>query len=462
MRAVQSIDIYSSVTPPTIGFLGTPTLSKLGSRLGSSFLLSSFRGQQTPESNSSFIKPLLPSKVDSRDEQQQRRSSHSLLAPPVPAHRSSVGKPRTDYKPVRAASHELPATPRQCSFSQESSTEGGWIGLSVLLLYAILTFYTAILLRLCLDSEPGLETYPDIGQAAFGRIGRIVVSIILYLELYSCCVEYIILESDNWSSFFPNAHLDIGGLHLDSHVLFAVMATTIVLPTTWLRDLSILSYVSAGGVIATILVVGCLFWVGLIDQIGFKNEGSFVNLSGFTIAIGLYGYAYSGHAVYPNIYSSLKKQKDYTAVLFTSFCISTLLFAAAAAMGFVLFGLSTQSQFTLNMPHKFVASNVAGWTTSGGVDPTRISDSWVFNRIKDSLNNFILGGSSLCAFLWFIDVIDWFLPHHACCVNVYCDSYCRSCLLSVWHILSYLYDYKQLELRPSVFTFVLLLLSPIV
>ncbi|KAG0459273.1 hypothetical protein HPP92_022401 [Vanilla planifolia] len=228
---------------------GTPTLNKLGSRLGKSFLLSSFRGQQTPESNSSFIKPLLPSKVDSRDEQQQRRSSQSLLAPPVPAHRSSVRKPRTDYKPVRAVSHELPATPRQCSFSQGvingvnvlcgvgilaapyAIKEGGWIGLSVLLLYAILTFYTAILLRLCLDSEQALR--PTLTSSARQHLYRSY-----------CGLNYPLL-------------------------------------------------------------------------------GTLCN-----------------------------------------FCISTLLFAAAAAMGFVLFGLSTQSQFTLNMPHKFVASNV-NWLDNG-------------------------------------------------------------------------------------------------
>jgi len=55
--------------------------------------------------------------------------------------------------------------------------EGGWVGLSILLLYAIFSYYTGLLLRYCLDSSPGLETYPDIGQAAFGTTGRVIISV---------------------------------------------------------------------------------------------------------------------------------------------------------------------------------------------------------------------------------------------------------------------------------------------
>lgn len=382
----QSIDMYSSVTPPTIGFLGsTPTTL---SRLGSSFLTSSFRGKHTPpEFASSLVKPLLPTTTTTpadQQEQQSRRSSHSLLPPPIPTKRSSFKRPKDEqHKPPRppAHGHELPVAPRQCSYTHavingmnvlcgvgilstpNAVKQGGWLGLLILFAYAVLAFYTGILLRRCLDSEPGLETYPDIGQAAFGTAGRFAVSIILYLELYACCVEYIILESDNLSSLFPNAHLNVGGLHLNSHVLFAVMTTLLVLPTTWLRDLSVLSYISIGGVIASVLVVLSLFWLGLVDQVGFKNEGTALNLPGIPLAIGLYGYCYSGHAVFPNIYSSLKNPNQYPSVLFASFMICTVMFSGVAVLGFAMFGQSTLSQFTLNMPQDFVASKVAVWTT---------------------------------------------------------------------------------------------------
>ncbi|KAJ4759822.1 Transmembrane amino acid transporter family protein [Rhynchospora pubera] len=372
----QSIDMYSGVTPPTISFLGTPSLS----RLSSSFLTSSFGGKHFPDIINSLFKPLLPTTSDNQQQQptpEEIKSSQSILIP-TPSRKSSLGVIPEDK---RVDDHGLPLS-RQCTFSQAvlngvnvlcgvgllsapyAIKEGGWLGLIILFVFGILAFYTGLLLRKCLDSEPGLETYPDIGQAAFGTVGRIAISIALYMELYACCVEYIILESDNLSSLFPNAHLSIGGLYLNSHVFFAILTTFIVLPTTWFRDLSVLSYISAGGVIASILVVVCLYWAGLIDHVGFESKNdSILSLSGMPIAIGLYGYAYSGHAVFPNIYSSLKNKEQFPSVLLTSFIISTTLFAGAGALGYMMFGETSESQFTLNLPTKLVVSKVAVWTT---------------------------------------------------------------------------------------------------
>uniref|UniRef100_A0A5B7APE1 Putative vacuolar amino acid transporter 1 n=1 Tax=Davidia involucrata TaxID=16924 RepID=A0A5B7APE1_DAVIN len=369
----QSIDLYSSVPSPTITFLGTPTLS----RLGSSFLSSSLSRRHTPEVLSSLAKPLLPT-VQDEQQPQQRRSSHSLL-PRILARKSFIKKVSPDQKPSRV-SHELPVS-RQSSYCQAvlngmnvlcgvgilstpyAVKEGGWVGLSILLVFSVLSLYTGILLRYCLDSQPGLETYPDIGQAAFGTVGRFAISIILYMELYASCVEYIILESDNLSSLFPNAHLSLGGFELHSQRLFALMTTLAVLPTVWLRDLSVLSYISAGGVIASVLVVICLFWAGLVDHVGFQSKGSTLNLTTLPVAIGLYGFCYSGHAVFPNIYTSMEKPSQYPAFLLTSFGICTLMYAGVAVMGYMMFGESTQSQFTLNMPQDLVASKIAVWTT---------------------------------------------------------------------------------------------------
>ncbi|KAK7290506.1 hypothetical protein RIF29_04977 [Crotalaria pallida] len=357
----QSIDLYGSVPSPSIGFLGAPSLSTLGS----SFLSSSLIRRHTAET---VKKPLLP-----QEDEQQRHSSQFLI-PPVVTRKPSI---RKDGSKV---CHEIEFS-GQCTFGQGvlnginalcgvgilsipyAVREGGWFGIGILLIFAVFSFYTGLLLRYCLDSDPELETYPDIGQAAFGTTGRIAISIILYSELYACCIEYIILESDNLSSLFPNAHLSLGGIELNSHTLFALIATLAILPTVWLRDLRILSYISAGGVIASIVVVICLFWVGLVDNVAIPSQRSTLNLATFPVAMGLYGYCYSGHAVFPNLYTAMADRNQFPAVLLTCFAICTAMYAGVAVMGYLMFGDATLSQYTLNMPQDLVATKLAVWTT---------------------------------------------------------------------------------------------------
>ncbi|KAL6494238.1 Amino acid transporter avt1c [Orobanche gracilis] len=366
----QSIDLYGSVPSPSLNFLVPPSLS----RFGSSFLSSSLIRRHTPEVLPSLIKPLIPTDADRPKE---RSSSYNSLSPTL-SRKSSLRRAVLDKR--ASIEHQLSVS-RRSTFGQAvingmnvicgvgllstpyAMREGGWFGLCILLIFALLSYYTGILLRHCLDSQPGLETYPDIGQAAFGTTGRIFISIILYVELYACCVEYIILESDNLSSLFPNTHLNFGLFDLNSPHLFALVTTVAVLPTVWLRDMSILSYISVGGVIASTLVVTCLFWVGLVDKVDIHAKGSTLNLSTLPVAIGLYGFCYSGHAVIPNIYSSMEKPSQFPAVLLTSFGICTVMYAGAATMGYIMFGETTQSQFTLNLPKDLVASKIAVWTT---------------------------------------------------------------------------------------------------
>lgn len=105
----QSMDLYSNVPSPSLHFLGTPSLS----RLGSSFFGSSLIRRHTPEVLPSLHKPLiLPAEEEKAP---YRRSSHGLI-PPLHPRKSSIKKIPDIERPSKDA-HGLPIS-HQSTYGQ--------------------------------------------------------------------------------------------------------------------------------------------------------------------------------------------------------------------------------------------------------------------------------------------------------------------------------------------------------
>lgn len=60
--------------------------------------------------------------------------------------------------------------------------EAGWISLAALLVLGAVCCYTASLMRYCFEIRKGIYTFPDMGEAAFGKYGRIFVAVSLFFS----------------------------------------------------------------------------------------------------------------------------------------------------------------------------------------------------------------------------------------------------------------------------------------
>ncbi|KAK3128790.1 hypothetical protein QOZ80_6BG0466400 [Eleusine coracana subsp. coracana] len=242
-------------------------------------------------------------------------------------------------------------------------SQGGWLSLVIFITIAFICFYTGILLQRCIDSSPLVKTYPDIGELAFGRKGRIIVATFLYLELYLVAIDFLILEGDNLEKLFPNVNFHVARLKIGSKQGFVLIFSLLVLPTTWLRSLNKLAYVGICGVLASVILIASVFGIGAFDGVGFHEKGVLLKLSGIPTAMSLYAFCFSGHAVFPMIYTSMRNRKTFPTVLLICFMICTLGYGLMGVIGYLMYGESLRSQVTLNLPSKNIGSSVAIYTT---------------------------------------------------------------------------------------------------
>ncbi|WIA39259.1 hypothetical protein OEZ86_005381 [Tetradesmus obliquus] len=222
---------------------------------------------------------------------------------------------------------------------------------SLLLLIGIggIACYTGRLLAKCMNSSRAIRTYPDIGQAAFGRWGRLLVSVLLYMELFCCCVDFLILEGDNLSAVFPQAAVSLGGFSLTAKQSLILAAAIIVLPTVWLRDLSLLSFLSVGGIFASLALLALVGWEG-VAVAGFPHDRPpLVTWSGVPVSIGLFCFCFSGHAVFPSLYASMRTKSHFPWLLLGSFSVVVAVYGSMAVMGAFMFGSEVSENITLDM-----------------------------------------------------------------------------------------------------------------
>ncbi|CAI9109706.1 OLC1v1009579C1 [Oldenlandia corymbosa var. corymbosa] len=224
---------------------------------------------------------------------------------------------------------------------------GGWLSLTFLFVIASCAFYSGLLIRRCMDMDSSIRSFPDMGERAFGTKGRALVSFFMHTELYIGVTGFMILEGDNLNNIFPGVSFRIDGfVNIGGKESFVVLAALIILPTVWLKDLSLLSVVSGGGVLATLILVCSIVWNGAFDGIGFHKKGTLMNWKGIPTAISLFSLSSCSHPVFPSIYPSMSNPKQYSKVMIVSFFICTVTYAFIAIMGYLMFGQEVMSQIS--------------------------------------------------------------------------------------------------------------------
>lgn len=163
-----------------------------------------------------------------------------------------------------------------------------------------------------MEADPNIRTYPGIGEKAFGARGRLVVSIFMNLELYLLAIGFLILVADNLHNLLPNLEVSVQGWFvMNGRQTCILLAAVIIMPTVWIDNLTTLSYVSATGIVATVVIAGSVVWSGASDGVGFNQKGVFFNWIGMPTCMSLYTLCYCSHPIFPTLYTSMRNRKQF-------------------------------------------------------------------------------------------------------------------------------------------------------
>lgn len=177
-----------------------------------------------------------------------------------------------------------------------------------------MTFYTGILLKRCMETDPSIKTYLDIAEHAYGKMGKVLVSLSMNSELYLVATGLMILEGDNLHNLFPNFSVKLGDWEIGGKESFIIITALIIFPSLLLTDLSILSYVSATGVFSCLIILGSIFCLGAFEGVGFDAKGELLDVGGIPTAVSLYIVCFAGHPVIPTIYDSMQHPDQFNMV----------------------------------------------------------------------------------------------------------------------------------------------------
>lgn len=247
-----------------------------------------------------------------------------------------------------------------------TAAQSGWIGLPMLMVLGIMACYTADILIRTLDlinsnravffgedklmgdhdghsdnpapsalAQRECESYGDIGEAAFGPIGRHLVNVQMHLTLVMVGCVYNLLGGLNCTQLFPSFPL----------VPAIVTVAAIVWFHVFLKTLGEVAWVSIFNAAMTlgleVIVISC----ALSHPPDHKAETKLVNKDVLSLGGAFAGcaFAYGVHPVLPSVYRTMKNPGQYRPMIILSFLTVIALYLPMYVVGYAIYGDDVKS-----------------------------------------------------------------------------------------------------------------------
>ncbi|KAI9206867.1 transmembrane amino acid transporter protein-domain-containing protein [Polychytrium aggregatum] len=232
-----------------------------------------------------------------------------------------------------------------------SLNQAGWVGLFFVVFAGIANHYSGILLvkSLYYNGSVRLKSYPHVGYAAFGSVGKRLVELLNSVMLLGVTCVYLILAG-------MNLELLLGIYSTKTWIILCGLIVGI--PFLYFRTLKEIAIFSAFGVFATILVIGVVLWHSVGDYPVYEGRVTHkvFDFSMLPSALGSISFSYSGNYVYPEVEASMREPEKFPRVLTLAMSVITAMYIVTGAVGYLTYGNLTVSPILNNLPKGFLST----------------------------------------------------------------------------------------------------------
>ena len=226
---------------------------------------------------------------------------------------------------------------------------GGWWSLVTLIIIAVASNYTSIILvRSLYEEKDGVKirvrsSYMDIGEAFWPNGGKWLVLAVMVIELLFVATLYPVLVGAMFAKSFPGVKLPL--------FAWTIIGGLALLPNTLLKNLSQVAFTS----IITVVSAKIIFVSIIIYGFSNSHKWQIANLdtfepNGFPAAVAILVSCYLAQPFVAFIESTMKRPEKFEATLNWSFLAMTALNISIGLVAGVTFYPDTDEVVTNNLP----------------------------------------------------------------------------------------------------------------
>ncbi|XP_033741066.1 amino acid transporter AVT1I-like [Pecten maximus] len=230
----------------------------------------------------------------------------------------------------------------------------GWAGLILMLVFALVSTYTGILLgeawamaaSIYDDCKGHLQDpYQLLGAKTYGKIGRYVVSTSLHVSMFGTAIVFLLISADN---------IEILSLALGHDISFCFWLLIIagcLVPLSWFgtpKDFWLIGYgATTATAVAAILIVISI-GLDVPDHLSVHHlNADFKNI---LVAFGTLSFAFGGHSCFLTFQMDMKREKDFKTAVILGYIIVLLMYVPVTSIGYFVYGSDLQPNVLNNLP----------------------------------------------------------------------------------------------------------------